>query len=270
MDLITSLSNPKIKSVRSLQQSPERRRSGLFIVEGIRHVGEAIEAATAGVGIEISSLFYAPELLESEYAGKLIRLASSEAIPCYAATADVFNSISGRENPQGILAVVGQPKVELQTLNPTNFPWGVALVAPQDPGNIGTIMRTIDAVASSGLILLDGGAEPYHPSSIRASMGTLFWYPMVSNSFEDFTSWTRQHGYVIYGTSAHAEEDYREVAHFKCPMILLLGSEREGLTADQRGICDKILRIPMKGKATSLNLAVSAGVVLYRMLEKNG
>lgn len=151
----------------------------------------------------------------------------------------MFKSISGRENPQGILAVVEQPTVELQTLNTNNFPWGVALVAPQDPGNIGSIIRTIDAVASSGLILLDGGADPYHPNSVRASMGTLFWHPLVSTTFDDFTLWTRQHGFVIYGTSAHAEEDYRDVAHFKRPMILLLGSERDGLTTDQCGICIK-------------------------------
>ena len=270
MDLINSRSNPKIKSVRSLQKSDERRRSGLFLVEGIRHVGEAIEAAQSEIKIEVDSIFFAPELLESEYAGKLIRLATSQDIPCYANSTDDFNSISGRENPQGIMAVVKQLKMELQTLNSDNFPWGVGLVAPQDPGNIGTIMRTIDAVAASGLILIDGGAEPFHPSSVRASMGTMFWHPLVSTSFVDFSAWAKQNGYMIYGTSAHALEDYQEVAHYKRPMILLLGSEREGLTDDQRGICDKLIRIPMKGKATSLNLAVSAGVMLYKMVDNNG
>ncbi len=98
---------------------------------------------------------------------------------------DTFTGLAGKDNPQGIIAVVHQPHFALDKLSPKNFPWGVALVAPQDPGNIGTILRTIDAVGASGLLLLDDptnnqySTDPFHPSSVRASMGAIFWYPLI-------------------------------------------------------------------------------------------
>ena len=113
------------------------------------------------------------------------------------------------------------------------FAWGVALVAPQDPGNLGTILRTVDAVGASGLLLLDSSVDLYHPSAVRASMGAMFWLPVVSTSFADFVAWSRGHGYHVYGTSAHAPVDYQDVPAYAWPRILLLGSERQGLTEEQ-------------------------------------
>jgi TrmH family RNA methyltransferase len=184
-----------------------------------------------------------------------------------------FTDLAGKENPQGILAVVRQPSWQLGDLTVENFKWGVALVAPQDPGNIGTILRTIDAVGASGLLLLDDPdnsqfcADPYHPSSVRASMGAIFWYPVVSASFADFVSWAQSCGYHIYGTSAHASLDYRAVDTFKNPLILLMGSEREGLTSAQSDVCEVMLSLPMKGRVTSINLAVATGVMLYTIAD---
>ena len=157
----------------------------------------------------------------------------------------------------------------LEALNPQNAPWCVALVSPQDPGNVGTVLRTLDAVGAACLLLLESGLDAYQPGVVRASMGMVFWKPVVNASFAEFVSWRRGHGYRLYGTSAHAQEDYRRVAYQK-PGILLLGSEREGLTADQRQACDFLISLPMNGRATSLNLAVAAGVILYAMLEGMG
>ncbi|HEX7974107.1 MAG TPA: RNA methyltransferase, partial [Anaerolineales bacterium] len=192
---------------------------------------------------------------------------SSRGVACYATSADVLDSLAEKENPQGILAVVRQPGKSLQDLSPQEFPWGVGLVAPQDPGNVGTILRTIDAVGASGLILLDSSVDPYHPSSVRASMGTIFWLPVVAASFIEFTDWASREAYHIYGTSAHDSLDYRRVPAYPRPAILLMGSEREGLTPDQRQVCDQLIGLPMRGRATSLNLAVATGVMLYAMLE---
>jgi TrmH family RNA methyltransferase len=171
-----------------------------------------------------------------------------------------------KDNPQGILAVVRQPDRSLDQLNPHNFIWGVGLIAAQDPGNLGTILRTIDAVGASGLIIMDTSVDPYHPSAVRASMGTIFWYPPVITSFKAFISWSRTHGYQLYGTSAHAESDYRTAA-YRLPGILLLGSERQGLTTEQAEVCDQLVSIPMRGRGTSLNVSIAAGVMLYAMLE---
>jgi RNA methyltransferase, TrmH family len=262
MSIISSRANPRIKALRSLRSRKTRDETGLFLVEGIRHVGEAVEA-----GAEIQAIYYAPDILDSPYALNLIKLQEQRVIPCYTLTAEVFSTLADKENPQGIIAEVRQTRLKLEDLSPQDFPWGVAVVSPQDPGNLGAILRTIDAVGASGLLVLEGGVDPYHPSSIRASMGTLFHLKVLSAPFDDFVSWSARNGYHVYGSSAHAELDYRMQLEYARPRILLLGSEREGLTQDQAGLCEQVVRLPMLGKATSLNLAVAAGVLLYTMMD---
>jgi TrmH family RNA methyltransferase len=265
---ITSFSNAKIKQARALRHVSARRESGLFLAEGIRPVGEAVAAVEAGAiaGQSVEAIFYAPEQLTSEFARGLIQEQSTKGVPCHATTGEVFESIANKENPQGILAIVRAGHTALDSLNPDNFPWGVALASPQDPGNIGTILRTIDAVTASGLLLLDSSADPYHPSAVRASMGAVFWHPIVTASFEAFASWAMQKGYTIYGTSEAAQASYLSVETYQPPMILLMGSEREGLTKEQEAACDWMVSLPMRGRVTSLNLAVATGVMLYAML----
>ena len=261
MSLITSRSNPKVKQARLLRQHKARQSRGLFLVEGIRHVGEAVEA-----GASIEALYYAPDLLKSEFGRQVVESQDQAGTPCYALAPEVFASIAEKENPQGILAVVHQKLARLGQLNPHNFDWGVALVSPQDPGNLGTILRAIDSTGASGLILLDDSVDPYHPNAVRASMGTLFWYPVASASFNEFARWTSVNGYHIYGTSAHADLDYRQMHTYLRPRILLMGSEREGLSHQQAAVCEQLIRLPMRGRATSLNLGVATGIFLYAML----
>ncbi len=260
---LTSRNNPKIKQIRALDRRKGREASGLFLVEGIRHVGEAVAS-----GAQVEYICYAPDLLRGEFAQDLIQEQASRGLPCYALPGELFSWLASKENPQGILAVVRQPQHELNSLNPGNFPWGVALVSPQDPGNIGAILRTIDAVAASGLLLLEGGADPYHPSAVRASMGALLWYPVVSASFTDFTHWAGAHGYTVYGSSAHAPRGHTEIQGYHPPLILLMGSEREGLSTGQVAACQELIRLPMRGRVTSLNLAVAAGILLYAISER--
>jgi len=262
LEIITSSQNAKIKQARALRQRKHRQASGSFLVEGIRHVGEAVEAGAA-----IEAVFYAPDLLQSEFGLGLVEELSSQGMPVYAVTPQAFDSLSEKENPSGLLAIVRMQRVRLDELNPVNFPWGVAAISPQDPGNVGAILRTIDAAGSSGLLLLENSVDPYHPSAVRASMGALFWHPVVSASFEDFSRWKKIHGYHVYGTSAHGSRDYREIEFYERPAILLLGSEREGLTPQQAEVCQEIVRLPMHGRVTSLNLAVAAGILLYAMME---
>lgn len=258
--MITSRGNPKIKQARALRQRKHRDASGLFLVEGIRHVGEAVEA---GAGVE--AIYFAPQLLTSVFAQDLIEAQSEQGVACYAVSEGVFELLAEKENPQGILAVVRQHQTTLSNLNSDNFPWGVALVEPQDPGNVGTILRTINAVGASGLILLENSVDPYHPAAVRASMGALFWHPVVTASFEALAGWADRHGYNLYGTSAHGAQDYHDVRYQK-PLIILLGSEREGLSEQQAAVCDVLVRLPMRGNVTSLNLAVATGVVLFAVL----
>jgi TrmH family RNA methyltransferase len=264
MTTLVSRANPRIKFIRKLGQRKYRTESGLFIAEGIHHVGEALAADA-----QVEFLCYAPQLLSSDFANQLVSKSQERGIDCLELSAELFNYVSSKENPQGILAVVHQQRLNLSQLNPQTSPWYVALVSPQDPGNIGTILRTIDAVGASGLLLLDDSADPYHLSAVRASMGAIFWYPTAYASFNEFTDWTTLHAYRVYGTSSQASHDYRTIQHYEQPLILLMGSERQGLTPDQSRHCHELIRLPMQGRTTSLNLAVAAGVLLYDILIKS-
>lgn len=259
----TSRNNPRLKLVRQLRQRKLREQSSLFVVEGIRHVGEAVEA-----GAQVEFMVYAPSRLTSGFGLKLIADQTRRGGLCLDVEADLFDSLADKDNPQGLLAVVRQKTLALQDVNLDQDFWGVALVSPQDPGNIGAVLRTMEAVGAQVLFLLDDSADPYHPSAVRASMGALFWIPIVQTAFDDFAGWVKQRSCRVYGTSSHASREFRSLPAYQRPCILLLGSERTGLTADQAAICAEMLRLPMQGRATSLNLAVAAGVMLYDMQAK--
>ena len=236
----------------------------MFVVEGIRHIGEAADA-----GAILEAIFFAPDLLQSEFAKQLIEAQMQAGISCIPVSSEVFGSLADKENPQGILAIVRQPDSSLEDLTPDTFPWGVALVSPQDPGNLGAVLRSVDAVGASGLIILESSVDIFHPSAIRAGMGTIFWHPVVCTSFDEFASWSTRHSYHLYGTSAHGAVDYQRIENYIKPRVLLLGSERQGLLKEQSAICEVNIRLPMRGRVTSLNLAVAAGIILYAMLEKD-
>jgi len=266
--LITSLSNPIIKQARALHQKKARAESGLFLVEGIHPVGEAVAA-----GWDIEALLYAPDLLTSEFARDLITRLS---IPSQPVSSQVMESLADKENPQGIVAILRQRRI---TLNSFQLPAPaqkkaqcVGLVSPQDPGNVGTILRTMDAVGADALFLLEpsepsdgmrGSVELYHPTAIRSSMGTLFWKPVVQATFEEFVEWARQRNFQLIGTSAHSDVEYQTFQP-ELPWILVLGNEQKGLSAEQIHSCDVTLSLPMRGRVSSLNLAVAAGILLYR------
>ena len=258
---ITSPSNPRIKQARALGRRKERDATGLCVVEGIFHVGEALAAAELGRAV-VEYVLYAPERLVSAFGRGLAERAAAAGIPVYETAADVLAAVADKDNPQGILAVARPRRTRLEELDTAACPWLVALVAPQDPGNVGAILRTMDAVGASALLLLDGGVDALHPAAVRAGMGAVFHKPIVSATFGDFLSWARAGGYQLIATSARGRDDYR-AANFAPPLALLLGSEREGLSAAQIAACDDLVRLPMRGRITSLNLAVAAGVLLY-------
>ena len=254
--VISSVSNPLIKRVRALRQRKGRAESDRFLVEGLHHVGEALEA-----GWEVETILYAPDVLTSSYGSTLV---AEHAERLQQVSHEVMASLADKENPQGILAVVRQRHDTLSALAPVRR--AVALVSPQDPGNVGTILRTMDAVDAQALVLVDGGVDPYHPTSVRASMGAIFWKRIAAASFDELVAWSASGGYQRIGTSAHAQVDYRRFKA-KEPWVLILGSEQKGLSAEHLAACDVALSLPMHGRASSLNLAVAAGVLLYHLCE---
>jgi RNA methyltransferase, TrmH family len=263
---ITSRNNPRIKQVRSLRQRKQREATGLFLAEGIQPVGEAVQASLEGnTGTKIEYLIFSTDLLTSNFAIQLVEDQQQRGIPCFNVPGELFQSLAEKENPPGILAVVRKREPHLAELNPENFPWGVALEAPQDPGNIGAILRTLEGVGASGLVLINSSADPYHPSAVRASTGALFWLPVARTALSEFKEWARLNKYNVYGSSARGTADYRKVSGYRLPLILLLGSEREGLSPGALEACSELLRLPMHGRISSLNLAVAAGVMLYEI-----
>ena len=174
-----------------------------------------------------------------------------------------------RDGPQGLGAVLRQRTESLDQATPGGELYWVALDAAQDPGNIGAILRTSDAVGGAGLILLGNAADPYDPAAVRASMGALFAQRVVRADWDTFVAWKQQHGVAVIGTSDKAEQDYRG-ASYPTPLVLLMGSEREGLSPAQQAVCDRMVRIPMVGRSDSLNLAVATAIVLYELFHQHG
>lgn len=260
MDILTSTSNPFIKQVRALRQKKARAESGTFIVEGIHHVGEVIEA-----GWEVDAIIYAPELLTSGFAKDLLSHAARLELRLQPVSGAVIESLADKENPQGILAVVKQKQYSFAEMK--SIKSAVALVSPQDPGNVGTILRSMDAVGVDALFLIDGGVELFHPTVIRASMGTLFWKPVVQASFEYFQTWARKSNWQLIGTSAKADVDYHTLVP-QVPWVLVLGTEQKGLSPEQTAACDVTVSLPMRGRVSSLNLSVAAGVLLYQYMKE--
>lgn len=255
--MITSLSNLLVKQARALRQKKARQETGLFLAEGIQPVGEAVSA-----GWEVESVLYAPDLLASNFARDLISRLAPKPQPV---SVKVMESLADKENPQGILALIHQRRTQLGDLKSVKT--AVALVSPQDPGNVGTILRTMDAVGADALFLLDGGVDHYHPTVVRASMGTLFWKPVVQTSFDEFVQWAQTGGFQLIGTSAHGDVDYHTLVP-GIPWVLVLGNEQKGLSIEQTKACHVTVSLRMRGHVSSLNLSVAAGVLLYRYCDR--
>lgn len=260
--MITSAGNERIKWIRRLQDRKGREESGCFYLEGLRIVGEALDA-----GAQVEMLITAGELLRSEYGQKLLEKFRLQGGQVLEVSREVFERLAQKEGPQGIAAVVRQRWTQLDDARIAPGKVWVALDSVADPGNLGTILRTCDAVGGQGVILLDQSTDPYDPSAVRASMGALFDQRVVRCSLDEFISWKKTIGAWVVGTSGAAELDYHEY-RFPSELVLLMGSERQGLQARHLEICDVLVRIPMAGKSDSLNLAVATAVTLYEVFNQ--
>jgi TrmH family RNA methyltransferase len=253
---ITSLRNPLIKRIRSLGHKKYRQKEQCFWAEGIRIVWEALE-----LGWDIETLVWAPELLRSDPTRQMVADARVRKVTV---SERVFQRLSERENPQGLGALIHIPERSLADLAVGSEAFLVILEEPQDPGNVGTIVRTVDGAGGTGVILLGNSADPYDPQSVRASMGSLFAVPVVADvGISDFVAWAKERGLWLVGTSARAERCYWE-AGYRRPLALLFGSEQKGLSKALWDAADEVVLIPMRGRATSLNLASAVAVMAFQ------
>lgn len=259
MEIITSLANPLVRQARALSQHKARVDSELFLVEGIQPVGAAVAA-----GWDVEAILYAPDRLTSEFANDLLERAARLPIRLQPVSVKVMESLAEKDNPQGILAIVRQRRTGFDALR--GLQSMAALVSPQDPGNVGTILRTLDAVDAGALALLEGGVDLYHPTVVRASMGALFWKPVIRSTFQAFVDWAHGGEIQLIGASARGLASYRDFSP-RAPWALVMGNEQKGLTDEQMAACEATISLPMRGRLSSLNLAVATGILLYQFTQ---
>lgn len=258
--MITSIANPKIKHVRSLRQRKHRDASGLLFVDGLR----AFE--TLQLARDVETLIVAPDLLTAR-GRQLLARAQHERVRIEEVSQRVFASLTTRENPDGIGAVVRQRWMRLEDVVVAPKDILIALHSVRDPRNIGAVLRVAEAVGVSGVLLLDDSVDPYSPEAVRASTGAVFGLDLVRASFKAFNAWRRSLNLTCVATAADAPHEYTAVRYPR-PIVLLMGSERAGLSDSQRLSCEIAVRIPMVGRVTSLNVAVAAAVVLYEIFNQ--
>jgi RNA methyltransferase, TrmH family len=257
---VTAFSNPLVKQARGLREKKNRRREGLFLAEGLRILTEARDAG------------YLPELLfYSDASHPLVRdligdteLHGGEAIET---TADILHKISGKENPQTVLGVYRALDTSLDRLHRAPAPLWIVAQALRDPGNIGTILRTGDAVGAGGLILVDDCADPFSVEAVRASMGAVFTQRIAAARWNEFIRWLRAGVGELIGTSLNATQDYQQ-PRYRRPAFILVGNEQAGLPPVYEAQCDTLVKIPMLGQADSLNAAVATAVMAYELINQ--
>ncbi len=260
--LIYSRNNIHLRRIRSLQSREGRDHTGLFLIEGFRPLIQAVQQ-----GVRIETLLVAPQLLNKGQAQRPLRQLRHAGTPCFRLTPEVYHSLAQAEEPQGVIAVVRQRWERLDQIRPSNGLCWVVVEAAQSPGNLGTIIRTCEAVGAAGLILIGEAADPYDPGAVRACMGALFAQRFVRTSLESFAEWKRRRQCALIGTSPSAATDYHALVYPK-PTLLLMGSEKRGLSAEIQALCDGMVKIPMVGRSDSLNLGVATGVMLYELFNQ--
>lgn len=253
-----------VRQIRQLRSRTERERTKLFYIEGARIVMQAIQA-----GAKIERGVIAPDLLaDTAHTHSTVEALRATGAPLTQLGAKDFAAISFKENLQGIGAVVALHEMTLKQITPDLPARWIALDGVGNPGNLGAIMRTCDAVGCTGLILLGDTVDPFHPLAIRASMGSVFALKMIRATFEAFSTWKASQAIQVIGTTPDVEQEYRSV-RYPAEYILLMGSERLGLSLFQQNICDILVKIPMVGTCDSLNLGVATSLVLYELFEQH-
>ena len=254
---VTAFSNATVKLLRSLRDKKARRAEGLFLAEGLRIVTEARDS-----GRLPEIVAFSPEGARHPLAAQLIEATEAAGGDAIETTADILSKMSGKDNPQMLLGAYTQPETSLDPIDRSKAPLWIVAQALRDPGNIGTILRTGDAVGAGGLILVDDSADPFSVEAVRASMGAIFTQGVATARWEEFIGWLRSGEGQLVGTSLKATQDYLD-AEYSRPCFLLIGNEQQGLPPDYEAECDLLVKIPMSGRADSLNAAMAAAVMAF-------
>ena len=254
--LVTSLANDTVKSVRALHMRKEREDTGLFLAEGLKIVIDALELGHVPRWLMFSREADHPKLVE---AAKATLDGGGEVIEV---SRDILEKVSRRDNPQTVVAVFPQVFRPLDEIDPAAAACFVALEQVRDPGNLGTITRTADAAGCGGVILIGDTVDPFSVEAVRATMGSIFAVPISRATREQFLGWRKRWPGSVVGTLLSATHNHR-TAPYRQPSLIVMGPEQAGLSPEIAAACDVNVKIPMRGRADSLNLAVATGIMIY-------
>lgn len=260
--IIQSLANPRIKNCVHLRKKRERDKSGLFLIEGYRELLRAAERK-----VEIHELFIAPELFLGENEASLIQKIQQSGAKVIRCGKKVFEKISYRDRPDGLLGIAKQHPLTLSELPLSKIPFLVIAEAIEKPGNLGTILRSADAAGVDGCIVCDQCTDIFNPNVVRSSVGTLFTVPVAQASTDETLKFLKEKGIQILAATPHTDHFHTQV-DLKKPVALVLGTEQIGLSDRWMQEADLKVKIPMQGIADSLNVAMAATVLLYEVLRQ--
>ncbi len=260
---ITAFSNPLVKRIRALRDKRHRREEGLFVAEGLRILAEAQEA-----GRLPRYIFYAADSAAHPLVRRLAEATEAAGGDAIETDRDILHKLSGKDNPQTVIGAFDLFDLSLDRIDRTAS--GIWLVAQslRDPGNLGTILRTGDAVGAGGLILIDDCVDPFSFEAVRASMGALFTQRIAAARWEEFLPWLRAAPGQLVGMALGENTQDYQAPRYTAPTFLLVGNEAQGLPAAYAAECDLLVKMPMLGKADSLNAAVASAVMAYEVLNQ--
>ena len=257
---VTSLANPLIKDIKALALKKFRDQQHAFMAEGLKLVIDALD-----LGWSIKTLVFAKAGRGNAAIEKVAARTVAAGGTVLEVSEKVLTAITRRDNPQMVVGVFAQRLMPLKDIQPKDGDVWVALDRVRDPGNLGTVIRTVDAVGARGVILVGETTDPFAVETVRATMGSIFAVPVARATTEAFLAWRKGFSGLVAGTHLKGAVDYRSVDYSGRPVVLLMGNEQQGLPDELANACDKLLRIPQAGRADSLNLAVATGVMLFEI-----
>jgi TrmH family RNA methyltransferase len=257
---IDAPSNPLIKRVRGLALKKHRDESGEFLAEGLKLLTDALDG-----GWPVRLALYAAESAAEPAVAAAAARARAGGAMIVEASARVMGAIARRDNPQNVMAVFAQRWCDAASIRPAVGDLWIALDRVRDPGNLGTIVRTADCVGASGVMLVGETTDPFSLEAVRATMGSVFHVPLARLGREEFVAWRKDWPGLVAGTHLQGSVDYRTPEWRGRAVLLLMGNEQRGLPDELAGTCDVLCRIPMAGRADSLNLAVATALMAYEV-----
>jgi TrmH family RNA methyltransferase len=257
--LVGNVRDPRFLALRSLQTHQGRSRTGLYVIEGIRHLARAVEH-----NAPIESVFLDPSVLSNAFGRKLARRLRKRGVPGIRFSHQLYLDLTLAAEPQGIGAILRQKWTSLDEVRTRANSLWLAVESIESPGNLGTIIRTAEAAGATGVFILSRDCDPYDPATVRATMGSLFSHKLIPCSPHEFTNWAKSNGVAVVASSPAGLMDYKALS-YRFPAALIIGSEKRGLSTQVLEVADFVVRIPMHGGCDSINAAVAAGVLLFEM-----